>query len=167
MSRKWIVVVFFLVLGPGGNISAQSVDFSFTTLDQLIENSLTRPNDVAVAVLVPARVSFRAELVSMPSPQPSEYLKSALAVFGTDPMPEISNGIVLRSGLGREQLVYVEDGVALEIANELEPGDEALFYGYLVFNSHRGPGLLISACDPPPTWWERIIGSFAEGEGDP
>lgn len=127
-------------------ISEQALDANATykqvDLKTLVAASRTEVPGQRI-IFSPSPIRFRATLGALPSPQKSEYLMSALGMMKISNPPKVSQRIALDYGGERPIAAYIEDAAAARLARELKPGDARTFYAFHVYNSTRGPALLV------------------------
>lgn len=127
-------------------IAEQALDANTTykqvDLKELVAASRTEVPGQRI-IFAPSPIRFRATLAALPSPQKSEYLMSALGMMKISSPPKVSQRIALAYGGEKALAAYVEDGTAARLAREVKPGEARTFYAFHVYNSSRGPALLI------------------------
>ena len=145
-----LIVVLF-----AGRGFTQELPFEEVSLDELILESKSRMG--AVEIPPPSKVRFRALVEELPKERSSRYLLHVLSLFGTDPLPSVHQGMVLESPAGAKQVVYVEESAAEAISTRLSRGDQADFFGYWLFKSKHGPGILVSDFETTRSWYQALI----------
>ena len=139
-SMKYIAVLLFAF---GGFLRADEDTFALKDLDGLVENSA--PQGVGTVELLPLpKIRFVATVVAPPIPRKSFYLLNVLQSWQVSPLPRVEHGIALRSPSGAVVNVYLEKAVAQRATRSLAAGSSVMMYGYLVYNSKHGPGILVS-----------------------
>lgn len=132
----------------------EPAEFIPVSIEQLQEPSVALGEKDVEIVL--RKVSLDAEVAALPAPRRAQYLTGVLRDLGANPVPQVSQGMAIRSESGKALNVYLEDTVAERAAKELQRGDKVTLYGYHVYNSRKhGPGILVSgfrAHSPALAW---------------
>lgn len=136
-----LLIVLWVGVAPGGAL-AEGPAFEPTDLDRLIEQSA--PTQGQAEIFRPRAIRIEAEVVEPPGPRKSAYLLESLSLWGVDPLPEVHDGLRVRSTGGESTWLYLEAKAAEHAKNDLRTGETATFFGYHVYNTKYGPGILVS-----------------------
>jgi hypothetical protein len=105
----------------------------------------SRMPDGQRTIFAPTGVRFHARIMQLPTPQKTEYLQQVMSMMRVQPLPRVSQRVVLDYGGDKLLAAYVEDGAAARIGQSLKVGDTRTFYAFHVYNNRQGPALVITS----------------------
>lgn len=148
--REWcaraLAQTLAVLLMTGATFVQAEPEFASRDLDVMIDQAA--PVHPGTVELLPMhRVQVIATVAALPAPRKTFYLMKALGMWGVTALPEVSNGIDIESPQGRRLNVYIEDNVARQATESLTVGERVTLYGYHVYDSKHGPGILVSGFD--------------------
>ncbi len=140
MKIQWMLFLWVMVYSPIGiAVSA----FKTVDLDNLIVSSV--PNSAGTVEILPfLKIQFPASINQLPKPRKTSYLQEIFVNMNVNPIPIVKQGIELQSNQGKTINFYIEQSIADKITAEHKVGDKLQWFGYKVYNSKYGPGVLIS-----------------------
>lgn len=122
---------------------AETSVFKVKNLDEMIEDSIPE-NDRNVELLLFKKIQFQARVEALPKERKTMYLQDVMRSFAFDPMPIVTDGMDIFSLQNNRLNVYMEKTVSDRAIAKLSPNQEITLYGYHVYNSKHGPGILIA-----------------------
>lgn len=146
--RTTIVMLWLTLLL--GSIAA-AAGFQARDLDQMIKESTPIKGQAEILRLLP--VQFDARVETLPQLRKSEYLIKSLALWGVNPMPEVKEGFRVQTATGKSVLLYLDKSASEQAKKDFSLGQQGTFYGYHVYNTRFGPGVLISDFKMQPQGW--------------
>jgi hypothetical protein len=150
-----VALAFFLA--PAPSWAGEPTEFTPVSVEQLLEPSVPLGRKDVEIVL--RKIRLDAKVAALPAPRRAHYLTGVLRDMGADPVPQVSHGMDIASPAGKTLNVYLEDSAAERAKQELRPGQSITLYGYHVYSSRHGPGILASGFEPHSRlgeWQERL-----------
>lgn len=131
-----------------GQTSVIRGEFMTVDIDHFVQTQ--RPQKKGTNSLIkPKPVRFLATVKQYPKQRKVEYMYRVLEFFPMDPVPEVNHRMFLTTPKGYVMPVYVEDGIANKISNNLEEeGGLIRFFGYHMYNYSKGPAILVTGFIP-------------------
>lgn len=126
------------------NLQDSAASYKEVSLKELVGKSRTDIPGQRI-IFAPSPVKFQATLAVLPAPQKAEYLMSALAMMKVSDPPKVSQRIGLDFGGEKALAAYIDDAAAARLATTAKVGQKLTFYAFHVYNSNRGPALLITS----------------------
>jgi len=144
MMKSLVLIVCLLFLSaPSLTFSEDAPAFKPLDLDVMITAGSPEKEGEVILLPLPA-IQVEAEVAEAPRPRKSEYVRKVLMRWGVDPLPNITHGMTLRSLKGQEVSIYLEENAARRAKADLSVNDRVTLFGYHVYNSKHGPGILVS-----------------------
>ncbi len=141
--KKQIVLILYVLLMATTGFASGDPDFKTRDLDQMIEHG-DPVNKGTVELLPLPLIQIEALVAAPPKVRKTHYLMHVLEGWGLAPMPTVTYGLDIHSLKGQKLNVYIEDHVAERALAALSVDDRVTLYGYHVYNSKYGPGILVS-----------------------
>ncbi len=151
MKRMILISSLLLTIVSTGRASGDSADFSPRDLDKMIEHG-TPGQKGSVELLPLPLIQIEAQVAAPPKVRKTHYLMHVLEGWGLNRMPAVTHGLDIHSLKGHQLNVYMEDQTAKRALAALSVDDRVTLYGYHVYNSKYGPGILVSDFDRHTEW---------------
>jgi hypothetical protein len=138
------LVASFLAVGVA-NVNASDAEFKAIDLDIMIEHySPTREGTVELTLF--RKVAVQGSFLALPKKAKTQYLQAVMKDFNVK--LEVNHKISVLTPKGEKLRFYMPDELAQEIkkkSRRLPLTSLITIYGYHVYNSKHGPGILISS----------------------
>lgn len=143
MIKQRVLILGVLLMTATAGFASGDTGFKTRDLDRMIEHG-DPVNKGTVELLQLPLIQIEALVAAPPKVRKTHYLMHVLEGWGLDPMPTVTHGLDIHSLKGRKLNVYIEDHVAERALAALSVDDRVTLYGYHVYNSKYGPGILVS-----------------------
>ena len=140
--RCYLFLLFFIA--PPA--FADDDGFKQIQLNDFVNTSIPNKKKT-VEIVVFQKMKFKAVIGKLPYIKKTTYLQHVLAGMHVNPVPTVTQGIQVRLNDTRQFPLYIVDDVAARMLQDITVDQEVLLFGYHIFNSDHGPGILVSGYD--------------------
>lgn len=117
--------------------------FQNIDLDKLLHEAPTMNQVKGGVKILPDKIHFLAKILSMPEPRLGKYLVKTMQLNGAKKIPNVKQGMRLLSMKDKAVHVYLSEHAVIRV-NHFKKGDQAKFYGYHMYSTAYGPGILVT-----------------------